>query len=63
MAIVVSLSDTAVSKGLHAGKILKSVASVLDGNGGGRDKFAEGRGKNIDKIDDAIKMSKELING
>ncbi len=63
VAIVVSLSDTAVSKGLHAGKILKSVASVLDGNGGGRDKFAEGRGKNIDKIDDAIKMSKELING
>ncbi|MBQ7743717.1 MAG: alanine--tRNA ligase [Lachnospiraceae bacterium] len=61
--IVVSLSDTAISKGLHAGNMLKEIAKVLSGNGGGRDKFAEGRGKDYTKIDEAIELSRKLING
>ena len=63
VAIVVSLSDNAVKKGLHAGNILKSIATKLCGNGGGKEKFAQGQGKDASKIDEAIKLAKELING
>ena len=59
--IVVSISDSAVNKGLHAGNILKKLATELDGNGGGRDRFAEGRGKNVNKIPDAVKLAHTLI--
>ncbi len=63
MSIVVSISDAAVNKGLHAGNILKQLANVLGGNGGGRDKFAQGQGKDASKITDAIELAKKLING
>ena len=63
VAIIVSLSDAAIAKGLHAGNILKEVAKVLSGNGGGRDRFAEGRGKDASKIDDAMRLARTLING
>ena len=62
VAIVVSISDTAVGKGLHAGNILKQCAVALGGNGGGKDKFAQGQGKDASKISDAIKLAKELIS-
>lgn len=62
VSIVVSLSDDAVSKGLHAGNILKQLATVLGGNGGGKEKFAQGQGKDVSKIDDAIELAKKLIN-
>ena len=62
VAIVVSISDTAVGKGLHAGNILKQCAITLGGNGGGKDKFAQGQGKDASKISDAIKLAKELIS-
>ena len=62
VAIVVSISDTAISKGLHAGNMLKQLANALGGNGGGKDKFAQGQGKDASKIDEAIKLAKELIS-
>ena len=63
VAIVVSVSDAAIKKGLHAGNILKQLANTLGGNGGGKDKFAQGQGKDASKMDEAIKLAKELING
>ena len=62
VAIVVSISDTAVKKGLHAGNILKQLANVLGGNGGGKDKFAQGQGKDVTKVNDAISLARDLIN-
>jgi alanyl-tRNA synthetase len=62
VVIVVSLSDAAIKAGLHAGNILKEVAKVLSGNGGGRDKFAEGRGKDASKISEALELAHKLIN-
>ena len=61
--IVVSLSDAAIAKGLHAGNILKQCANVLGGNGGGKDRFAQGKGKDASKLEDAIKLAKELVRG
>ena len=63
VSIVVSVSDKAIKKGLHAGNMLKKIANVLGGNGGGKDKYAQGQGKDASKINDAISLAKDLING
>ena len=62
VSIVVSISDLAVNKGFHAGQILKQVAKIVDGNGGGKDKFAQGEGKNTDMIDEALKEAKSIFS-
>ena len=62
VAIVVSISDAAIKKGLHAGNILKQLATLLGGNGGGKDKFAQGQGKDVSKINEAISLARNLIN-
>ena len=38
----------------HAGKLLQSVAKVVDGSGGGRPDMAQGGGRNVSKAADAI---------
>ena len=48
-------------KELNAGKIVKIAAEICDGNGGGRPDFAQAGGKNITKVDEAIKHIKELV--
>lgn len=59
--IVVSLSDKAIEKGLHAGNIIKQIAPIIDGAGGGKDKFAQAGGKNPNKLNEAINKVKELL--
>lgn len=46
---------------LKAGEIVKNVAKILGGGGGGRDDFATAGGKDISKLDEAIKISKKEI--
>lgn len=59
--IVVAISDMAIKKGLHAGNILKKVAEVLGGKGGGRENFAQGQGKDVSKIKEALETAKIFI--
>ena len=42
---------------LKAGEIVKNAALILGGNGGGRDDFATAGGKDLSKIDEALKQS------
>ncbi len=46
---------------LKAGKWIKEIAPILGGGGGGRDDFAQAGGKDILKIDDAIKASVSFV--
>ena len=41
-------------RGVHAGNLLKQVASVAGGGGGGRPDMAQGGGKDAAKIDEAL---------
>lgn len=59
--IVSMVTDDYVQKGAKAGAILRDVATVLDGRGGGRDNMAQGSGKDMSKIDDAIKKCIEVV--
>ncbi len=59
--IVVSCGKDAVAKGMNAGKIVKTLATICGGGGGGRPDSATAGGRDISKIDEAIKALDSLI--
>ncbi|CBE68389.1 alanyl-tRNA synthetase [Candidatus Methylomirabilis oxygeniifera] len=46
---------------LHAGKLVKEVANITGGSGGGRADLAEAGGKNLDELDRALQLVPELV--
>jgi alanyl-tRNA synthetase len=59
--IMVMAGDTAVAKGINAGQIIKQVAPIIGGGGGGRPNFAQGGGTMPDKLKDALKATEDAI--
>ena len=55
------VSDELTKKGLNAGNIVRSVARITGGNGGGRPDFASAGGKDPEKIKEALKSVVDLI--
>jgi alanyl-tRNA synthetase len=45
----------------HAGNIIKSIAVIVGGNGGGRPDMAQAGGPEIEKLEQALKKAEELI--
>ena len=54
--IVVVLSKKAIDSGLKAGMIVRNMAKLLGGSGGGKDEMASGAGKNNEKIEEALAL-------
>jgi len=50
-----------ISKGISAGDIVKAVAGMTGGGGGGRPDFAQAGGKDAAKIDAALGLVKDII--
>jgi alanyl-tRNA synthetase len=50
-----------VARGYDAGKIVREVAKVAGGGGGGKPTLAQAGGKYKDKVDEALRMVKSLI--
>jgi len=50
-----------VNRGLHAGDIVKQVAAVTGGSGGGKANMAQAGGKDKSKLDDALELVKRLV--
>jgi len=48
-------------RGLHAGNLIREVAKVVDGGGGGRADMAQAGGKNPRKLDEALAMVPEVV--
>jgi alanyl-tRNA synthetase len=59
--IMIMVGDHAISKGVHAGQIIKQTAPIIGGGGGGRPNFAQGGGTLPDKLQDAIKTAENTI--
>ncbi|MBE6804546.1 MAG: alanine--tRNA ligase [Ruminococcaceae bacterium] len=51
----------AISRGAHAGNIVREVAKVAGGSGGGKPDMAMAGGKDISKIDDALMSANEIL--
>ncbi|MCR5148652.1 MAG: alanine--tRNA ligase [Eubacterium sp.] len=52
--LLVMASDDAVASGIHAGNIIKKIAPIVGGGGGGRPNMAQAGGKDASKIEDAL---------
>ncbi len=59
--IVVAVSDALVQEGLRAGDLIKPIARVVGGGGGGRPQMAQAGGKDSGKIPDALAAARALI--
>ena len=59
--LVASVSQDLVSKGLHAGHLIKEVAQICGGGGGGRPDMAQAGGKDPAKIQDALQFVETYI--
>ena len=47
-------TDAAINKGAHAGNLVKAIAPIVGGGGGGRPNMAQAGGKNPAGIETAI---------
>ncbi len=54
-------SDLVKRKGLHAGNIMREVARVVDGGGGGKPEMAQAGGKNITRLEEALRQGEEIV--
>ncbi|MCT4565382.1 MAG: alanine--tRNA ligase [Maledivibacter sp.] len=59
--LVAMASEDSVKRGVHAGKIIKEVAKITGGGGGGRPNMAQAGGRDASKIDDALSKVEELV--
>ncbi|MCR5742096.1 MAG: alanine--tRNA ligase [Lachnospiraceae bacterium] len=60
--MVAMATDGAVSKGAHAGNLIKGIASLVGGGGGGRPNMAQAGGKNPAGIDKAIAEASKVLD-
>jgi len=60
-AFMAMVTPDLVKRGLHAGHILKRVASAAGGGGGGRPEMAQGGGTDAGKLDEALRLVKPLV--
>jgi len=61
VTLLAGFTDDLVKKGLKAGDIVREIAPIVDGGGGGRPQMAQAGGKKPEKIKDALDKAKELI--
>ena len=58
--LMATATDAAMKAGAHAGNLIKEIAKLVGGGGGGRPNMAQAGGKNPAGIDDAIEKAKEV---
>ncbi len=61
VSMVAMATDGAVSKGAHAGNLIKGIAALVGGGGGGKPNMAQAGGKNPAGIDQAINESYKVL--
>lgn len=61
VTLLSGVTEDLITKGLKAGDIVKQIAPIVDGGGGGRPQMAQAGGKNPKKIREALEEARELI--
>ena len=59
--LIAMATDEAMAKGAHAGNLIKGIAALVGGGGGGRPNMAQAGGKNPAGIPDAIAKVEEVL--
>ena len=63
VSLMAAVTDGAMKKGAHAGNLIKGIASLVGGGGGGRPNMAQAGGKNPAGVDAALEKAKEVLAG
>jgi len=61
VSLVAMVSEDTIKKGAHAGNLIKELAVLVGGGGGGRPNMAQAGGKNAAGIKDAIAKASEVL--
>ena len=61
--IAVACGKAAVAAGANAGAIVRAVAQLAGGNGGGKPDFAMAGAKDLSKLDDAVAAANGIVSG
>jgi len=59
--LLAGVTNDLIEKGLKAGDVVKEIAPIVDGGGGGRPQMAQAGGKNPKKINDALARAAGII--
>lgn len=59
--LIAMASEGAIAKGAHAGNLLKAIASLVGGGGGGKPNMAQAGGKNPAGIDQAVAEAIKVV--
>ena len=59
--LMATATDGAQKQGAHAGNLIKAIAGLVGGGGGGRPNMAQAGGKNPAGIEDALKKAVEVV--
>ena len=59
--LMATATDGAMRAGVHAGNLIKAIASIVGGGGGGRPNMAQAGGKNPAGVDEAVAKAAEVV--
>ncbi len=63
VSLLAMATDAAQKAGAHAGNLIKGMAAIVGGGGGGRPNMAQAGGKNPEKIGEALEAAAEILAG
>ena len=63
VSLITMATDGAMARGAHAGNLVKAIAPMVGGGGGGRPNMAQAGGKNPAGIDNAIAEASRVLEG
>ena len=58
---VVTATQDVIEKGIHSGNIVREVAKIANGKGGGRPNMAQAGATDVSKVDEALSYASEVI--
>ena len=62
VSLLAMVTDAAQKAGAHAGNLIKGMAAIVGGGGGGRPNMAQAGGRNPEKIEEALKAAAEILS-
>ena len=61
--LMATATDGAMKQGAHAGNLIKGIAALVGGGGGGRPNMAQAGGKNPEGVEAALEKVLEVVEG
>jgi alanyl-tRNA synthetase len=61
VTLVAGMSTDVVDRGVKAGDLVRQIAPIVGGSGGGKPTLAQAGGKNLDALPEALEQAKALL--